>query len=195
MNMEDLASQEISDTNKEEAPSDEISKNANKSVEEKVEKEKDETCWHLGECKWFNSSKGWGFINTIEHALESKEVDKNMPTGDIFVHQAVIEKKGFRSLGMGEEVEFKAMRSDKGWEAVRVRGVDGKEILGMVREERKQKKIRQGDLHFDHFCITIHIFHISDVLTVAQCPPTLQQTVHAHHCLRGVTTARYGFVF
>ena len=62
-----------------------------------------------------------------------------MPTGDIFVQQGVIEKEGFRSIGIGEEVEFQAMRSDKGWEAVRVRGVGGKKILGMVREDRKQK--------------------------------------------------------
>ena len=137
--MENLESQIISETKKEEAPSDDNSQNSNISVKEKGEKEKDEICWHLGVCKWFNSSKGWGFINTSEHDLESKVVDNNMPTGDIFVHQAVIEKEGFRSLGMGEEVEFQAKRSDKGWEAVRVRGVDGKEIIGMVREEKKQK--------------------------------------------------------
>ena len=137
--MENLESQGISETKKEEAASDDISKNSNNSVEEKGDNEKDKPCWHPGVCKWFNSSKGWGFINTSEHDLESKVVDNNMPTGDIFVHQAVIEKEGFRSLGMGEEVEFQAKRSDKGWEAVRVRGVDGKEIIGMVREEKKQK--------------------------------------------------------
>ena len=145
--MENLESQGISETKKEEAASDDISKNSNNSVEEKGDNEKDKTFWHLGVCKWFNSSKGWGFLNTSDHDLESKIVDNNMPTGDIFVHQAAIEKEGFRSLGMGEEVEFQAIRSDKGWEVVRVRGVDGKDILGMVREEKKQKKIRQGDLY------------------------------------------------
>ena len=113
--MEDLASQEISDTKKEEAPSDEISKNANKSVEEKVEKEKEETCWHLGECKWFNSSKGWGFINTIEHALESKEVDKNMPTGDI-CSPGCYREKGipFPWYGGGGGVQGHAVRQGVG---------------------------------------------------------------------------------
>ena len=145
--MENLESQGISETKKEEAASDDISKNSNNSVEEKGDNEKDKTCWHLGVCKWFNSSKGWGFLNTSDHDLESKIVDNNMPTGDIFVHQAAIEKEGFRSLGMGEEVEFQAIRSDKGWEVVRVRGVDGKDILGMMREEKKQNKIRQGYLY------------------------------------------------
>ena len=146
--MKKLESRETSETINEEAHGDDNIKNSNDSVEEKGEKEKDETFWHLGVCKWFNSSKGWGFLNSSDHDMESKEVDNNMPTKDIFVHQAVIEKEGFRSLGVGEEVEFQAMRSDKGWEAVWVRGVDGKEILGMVREEKKQKKIRQEELNF-----------------------------------------------
>ena len=109
--------------------------------------EKEELTWHVGVCKWFNGSKGWGFINNKDDPekkdnLENKREDKNKPCGDIFVHQAVIAKEGFRALGMGEEVEFQAIRSDKGWEAVRVRGVDGKQILGMVREERRKKKAR-----------------------------------------------------
>ena len=173
MNMEDLVSQEIPKTKKEEVPSDDNSKISNKSVEEKGEKEKDETCWHLGVCKWFNSSKGWGFLNTSDHDLESKEVDINMPTGDIFVHQAAIEKEGFRSIGMGEEVEFQAMSSEKGWEAVRVRGVNGKEILGMVREERKQKKVRC----FNCGVVSTHL--------AADCPhPPLPK--RCHHCKVGI---------
>merc|ERR1712117_674717 len=112
-----------------------------KAEDGKVDKPKSEIVWHVGVCKWFNGSKGWGFINNKDES-ENKDDDKNKPTGDIFVHQAVIVKEGFRSLGMGEEVEFQAVQSDKGWEAVRVRGVDGKEIVGMVREERRKKKVR-----------------------------------------------------
>ena len=48
------------ETINEEAPSDETSKHPNKGVEEKVENEKEETCWYKGVCKWFYSSKGWG---------------------------------------------------------------------------------------------------------------------------------------
>ena len=34
----------------------------------------DETgVWHTGVCKWFNPSKGWGFINLTEIQVESKE--------------------------------------------------------------------------------------------------------------------------
>ena len=138
--MENLERHKMSETKNEGAPSNDKSKNPNNSVEEKGEKEKDETCWYIGVCKWFNSSKGWGFINTSEHDLESKEVDNNMPTGDIFVHQAVIEKEGFRSLGLGEEVEFQAMRSDKGWEAVRVRGWMARRSWGWSERSGSRRK-------------------------------------------------------
>ena len=119
-------------------------------IQKHKEEERVELTWHVGVCKWFNGSKGWGFINNKDEAekkdnLENKNDGKNKPSGDIFVHQAVIAKEGFRSLAMGEEVEFQAIKSDKGWEAVTVRGVNGKQILGMVREERRKKKARLKD--------------------------------------------------
>merc|ERR1739842_115044 len=101
--------------------------------------------------------------------LENKSEDKNKPCGDIFVHQAVIEKEGFRSLGLGEEVEFQAIRSDKGWEAVRVRGVDGKQILGMVREERRKKKAR-----------CFNCGHVGHHLALSCPQPPLPK--RCHHC-------------
>ncbi|MCZ6554623.1 MAG: cold shock domain-containing protein, partial [Candidatus Dadabacteria bacterium] len=47
-----------------------------------------------GTVKWFNSSKGYGFI-------QSDEIDK-----DVFVHYSVIEGDGYKSLAEGEAVEF-----------------------------------------------------------------------------------------
>ena len=41
------------------------------SFEEKGERQKDKVLWHIGVCKWFNSSNGWGFIN-IKDYLEDK---------------------------------------------------------------------------------------------------------------------------
>ena len=140
--MKNSEKQEKSTTKQDEAANDDLGEGASADVKETSEEDKAELSWHLGVCKWFNSTKGWGFINISKDDLESEEVAGDTPTGDIFVHQAVIEKEGFRSLGMGEEVEFQAMRSDKGWEAVRVRGVGGKEIMGTEKTEKRQKKIR-----------------------------------------------------
>ena len=64
-----------------------------------------------GAVKWFDSKKGFGFIQGAE---EGK---------DIFVHYTSIEGEGFRSLKDGEEVEFELVDSDKGLQAHHVRRV------------------------------------------------------------------------
>ena len=46
------------------------------------------------QAKWFNSEKGFGFIQ-----VEGQD--------DVFVHQSKIHAEGFRSLAEGEAVEFK----------------------------------------------------------------------------------------
>lgn len=57
-----------------------------------------------GTVKWFNDSKGYGFIE--------------QPDGeDVFVHFSAIEAEGFRTLAEGEEVEFEIRDSDKGLQA------------------------------------------------------------------------------
>ena len=60
-----------------------------------------------GTVKWFNDSKGYGFI-------EQPEGD------DVFVHFSAIESDGFRTLAEGEEVEFEVRDSDKGLQAANV---------------------------------------------------------------------------
>ena len=60
-----------------------------------------------GTVKWFNDSKGYGFIA--------------QPDGeDVFVHFSAIEAEGFRTLAEGEEVEFEIRDSDKGPQAASV---------------------------------------------------------------------------
>jgi CspA family cold shock protein len=68
---------------------------------------KEEVSMAVGKVKWFNDSKGFGFIE--------------QPTGeDVFVHFSVIEGEGFKSLDEGQEVEYEAVQGPKGLQATRV---------------------------------------------------------------------------
>lgn len=60
-----------------------------------------------GTVKWFNDSKGYGFISQSSG-------------DDIFVHFSSIEGTGFRTLAEGEEVEFEVKDTEKGPEAANV---------------------------------------------------------------------------
>ena len=60
-----------------------------------------------GTVKWFNDSKGYGFITS--------EGSK-----DFFVHHAKIQGQGFRTLREGERVEFEATDGERGSEAAHV---------------------------------------------------------------------------
>jgi CspA family cold shock protein len=60
-----------------------------------------------GTVKWFNESKGYGFIKS--------------PKGDeVFVHFSAIQAQGFRTLTEGEEVEFEMKESERGVQAANV---------------------------------------------------------------------------
>ncbi|HEY3353585.1 MAG TPA: cold-shock protein [Polyangia bacterium] len=61
-----------------------------------------------GTVKWFNDSKGFGFITQ-----EGGE--------DVFVHQSQIQAEGYRSLSEGDKVEFDVGRGPKGLQAQNVR--------------------------------------------------------------------------
>jgi CspA family cold shock protein len=60
-----------------------------------------------GTVKWFNESKGFGFIEQ-----ESGE--------DIFVHFSAIQGDGFKTLNDGQSVEFDVTQDEKGEKAVNV---------------------------------------------------------------------------
>lgn len=64
-----------------------------------------------GKVKWFNESKGFGFI---------EQDDGN----DVFVHYSAIEGAGFRTLAEGEEVEFEVVDGPKGLQASKVNKID-----------------------------------------------------------------------
>jgi len=63
-----------------------------------------------GTVKWFNDSKGFGFI--------SRE------TGDdVFVHHSAVEGEGFRSLQENQQVEFSVEQGPKGLRDINVRAL------------------------------------------------------------------------
>ena len=60
-----------------------------------------------GKVKWFNGSKGYGFIAQDEGS-------------DVFVHFSAIQGDGFKSLDEGQEVEFEIVNGPKGQQAANV---------------------------------------------------------------------------
>ncbi|MDP8208087.1 MAG: cold shock domain-containing protein [Candidatus Electryonea clarkiae] len=65
-----------------------------------------------GKVKWFNGSKGYGFIEPEEGP-------------DVFVHFSAIVGDGYRSLEEGDEVEFEISQGQKGPTATDVKRVNG----------------------------------------------------------------------
>ena len=57
-----------------------------------------------GTVKWFNGSKGYGFIEREEGP-------------DVFVHFSAIRGEGFRNLEEGQSVEFDVQQGQKGLQA------------------------------------------------------------------------------
>ena len=62
-----------------------------------------------GTVKWFNESKGFGFITP------------NDGSKDVFVHFSAIASGGFRTLAEGQQVSFTVEAGNKGPQAVNVR--------------------------------------------------------------------------
>ncbi len=66
-----------------------------------------------GTVKWFNDSKGFGFLTRDDGEK------------DVFVHHSAIQGQGFKSLTEGQRVEFEVVQGQKGPAAENVAQVDG----------------------------------------------------------------------
>ncbi len=60
-----------------------------------------------GTVKWFNESKGFGFITQDDGV-------------DVFVHYSAIQDSGFTTLAEGQEVNFDVVKGPKGLQAANV---------------------------------------------------------------------------
>jgi CspA family cold shock protein len=61
----------------------------------------------IGKVKWFNNSKGYGFIGREDGP-------------DVFVHYSAIQGLGYRTLSEGDSVEFEIVEGAKGPQAANV---------------------------------------------------------------------------
>ncbi len=66
-----------------------------------------------GTVKWFNDTKGFGFIKVDDSSDEC------------FVHHSAIQGSGFKSLAEGDRVQFDAVQGQKGPAAENVVKIDG----------------------------------------------------------------------
>jgi len=66
---------------------------------------------HTGTVKWFNNTKGYGFI-----------LD-DIGGGDIFAHYSAIDMDGYKTLKAGQTVQFEAEQGPKGLHAKKIQAI------------------------------------------------------------------------
>jgi CspA family cold shock protein len=77
----------------------------------KIQGKEDLMPQYKGKVKWFNNSKGYGFIGREDGP-------------DVFVHYSAIQFSGYKTLKEGDEVEFSIVQGQKGPQADEVKHVN-----------------------------------------------------------------------
>ena len=72
----------------------------------------------IAKVKWFNNTKGYGFISPVEDITE-----------DIFIHYSNIEKQGYKTLDEGQLVEFDLVKTDKGYQAQNIKPIEERQTI------------------------------------------------------------------
>ena len=86
-----------------------------------------------GRVKWFDSKKGFGFI-------EAAELER-----DVFVHHSGIAGDGYRHLKEGDKVDFDIEETDKGPQAVNVRLTGDSAQVDSAQVDSAQEDSAQSD--------------------------------------------------
>ena len=84
----------------------------NEEANIRINKFMEERTMEKGKVKWFNSEKGFGFIERPDGK------------GDLFVHFQNIKARGYRTLEEGQEVEYEIEDTNKGEQAINVVALD-----------------------------------------------------------------------
>ena len=76
-----------------------------------------------GIVKWFNNTKGYGFILSDNGG------------GDIFAHYSAIDMDGYKTLKAGQSVQFEAEQGPKGLHAKKIQAVEETATVGAEAEQ------------------------------------------------------------
>jgi len=84
-----------------------------------------------GTVKWFNNTKGYGFVRPDEGG------------DDLFVHYSYIQEEGYKTLYAGQSVEYELREASKGYHAVNLKPGDVKK--GEAPSSRRPGGARRRD--------------------------------------------------
>jgi CspA family cold shock protein len=90
-----------------------------------------------GTVKWFNNSKGYGFIRPDEGGE------------DLFVHYSYIEMDGYKTLKAGQAVTYEITQADKGLHATNIQSVGGGEEDHDKENDNDNSGNQQDGFHDD----------------------------------------------